>query len=200
MDLDRVDGPVHAIADHGGVEARGLAKGAKVRTTGGDVSLDGFSGPVEVEVERGSARLAPRAALAAEVTVTATQGEVRLDVPDGSRFDLDAESRRGELRSGGAGARDLEHGRRAGARLTASRASSDGGGVAVHLRADGDVTLEAKPAGRDRRPPGGEARRSGGRVAAGGGAREDADSKAGPATAEAPPPSPPRKPAPSDKP
>jgi hypothetical protein len=144
--LDRVDGPVQAIADHGGVDARGLAKGAKVRTTAGDVTLDGFAGPVEVEVERASVHLAPRAALAAPVTASATHGEVRLDVPEGSRFDLDAESRRGELRAevpGLAGPEtDRERGR--GERLAGKLG---GGGALVRLRADGDVVLEAKAAG-----------------------------------------------------
>ena len=144
--LDRVDGPVQAIADHGGVEASGLAKGAKVRTSGGDVSLDGFAGAVEVDIERGSARLAPRAALAAEVTVSVTNGEVRLEVPEGSRFELDAESRRGELSAEVPGLTTSETGGEPG-RAHRVAGSLAGGGVAVRLRADGDVTLEAKPAG-----------------------------------------------------
>ncbi len=144
--LDRVDGPVQAIADRGDVEARGLAQGATVRTTGGDVSLDGFTGRVEVEVDRGSAHLSPRAALGTDVTVSVTQGEVRLDVPEGSRFDLDAESRRGELSAEVPGLTTSETGGEPGHahRLAGTLA---GGGVAVRLRADGDVTLEAKPAG-----------------------------------------------------
>jgi DUF4097 and DUF4098 domain-containing protein YvlB len=198
VNLDRVDGPVHAIADHGAVEARGLAKGAKVRTNGGDVALDGFSGPVEVEVERGSARLAPRAALAAEVTVTATQGEVHLDVPDGSRFDLEAESQRGELRAEVPG---LTTSSTSGEPGRAHRVAGQlkGGGAAVHLRADGDVTLEAKPAGAIADRP----------VARPAAAAESSPPAEAPAktptpkpvagTAEAPP-SPPRKPAPPDKP
>ena len=144
--LDRVDGPVQVIADRGGVEASGLAKGATVRTTGGDVSLDGFTGRVEVEVERGSARLSPRAALTAEVTVSATQGEVRLEVPDGSRFDLDAESRRGELSTEVPGLTTSQTGGEPG-RAHRVEGKLAGGGIAVRLRADGDVTLEAKPAG-----------------------------------------------------
>jgi DUF4097 and DUF4098 domain-containing protein YvlB len=146
VNLDRVDGAVQVITDRGGVEATGLARGATVRTTGGDVSLDGFTGRVEVEVERGSARLSPRAALGAEVAVSVTQGEVRLDVPAGSRFDLDAESLRGELRAEVPGLTTSET---AGERGRAHRVAGQlaGGGIAVRLRADGDVTLEGKPAG-----------------------------------------------------
>jgi hypothetical protein len=144
--LDRIDGPVQVVADHGGVEARGLAKGANVRTTAGDVRLDGFAGPVEVEAERASVHLAPRAPLAAAVTASATNGDVHLDVPDGSRFDLDAESRRGELRSDvpGLAAPETEREPGRGQRLDAKLG---GGGALVKLRADGDVVLEAKPAG-----------------------------------------------------
>ncbi len=144
--IDRVDGPVQATADHGNVAGRGLAKGAKVRSTAGEVSLDGFTGPVEVEVERGSVRLSPRAALSAPLTASASKGEVHLDVPEGSRFDLDAESRRGELRTDVPGLAapetEREHGR--GQRLAGKLG---GGGALVKLRADGDVVLEAKPAG-----------------------------------------------------
>jgi hypothetical protein len=146
VSLDHVDGPVQVIVDHGEVGARALARGAKVRATGGDVSLDGFAGPVEVEVERGSAHLSPRAALGAAVTASATHGEVRLDVPEGSRLDLDAESRRGELRADVPGLAATEEAREAGRghRLTGKLG---GGGATVRLRADGDVVLEAKPAG-----------------------------------------------------
>ena len=144
--LDRVDGPVQVIADRGGLEATGLAKGATVRTTGGDVSLEGFTGRVEVEVERGSAHLSPRAALGDAVTVSVTQGDVRLDVPEGSRFDLDAESRRGELSAEVPGLTTSEtDGKPGRGHHVAGKLA--GGGIAVRLRADGDVTLEAKPAG-----------------------------------------------------
>jgi hypothetical protein len=146
VSLQRVDGEVKAIVDHGGVEASGLAKGATVRATGGDVSLDGFTGPVEVEVERGSARLSPRAPVGAAITASATQGEVRLDVPEGSRFDLDAEAKRGEAQAEVPGLAvsktEGEPGR--GHRVTGR---IGGGGAAVRLRADGDVVLEPKPAG-----------------------------------------------------
>ncbi len=145
VDLDRVDGPVRATADHGGIEASGLAKGARVSASGGEVSLDGFSGEVEVEVERGSARLAPRAALAASVSVSVTHGEVHLEVPEGSRFDLEAESRRGELRTTVPGLTTSETSGEPG-RAHHAAGQLAGGGVAVRLRADGDVTLDAKPA------------------------------------------------------
>jgi len=144
--LERVDGPVQAIADHGGVTGSGLAKGARVRTSGGEVSLDGFTGPVEVEAERASVRLAPRAAIADSITASATHGEVRLDVPEGSRLDLDAESRRGELRADVPGLASSETSGEPG-RGHRMAGKLGGGGIVVRLRADGDIALETKPAG-----------------------------------------------------
>jgi len=110
------------------------------------VSLDGFTGPVEVEVDRGSARLSPRAPVASAITVTVTNGEVRLDVPEGSRFDLDAEAKRGETQAEfpGLAASKTEGEPGRGHRVMGQ---VGGGGAAVRLRADGDVVLETKPAG-----------------------------------------------------
>lgn len=146
VSLERVDGEVQGIVDHGGIEARSLSKGAKLRAAGGDVSLDGFTGPVEVEVERGSARLSPRAPVLSAIAATVTSGEVRLDVPEGSRFDLDAEAKRGETQAEfpGLAASKTEGEPGRGHRLTGQ---VGGGGAAVRLRADGDVVLESKPAG-----------------------------------------------------
>ena len=93
--LERVAGAVEAKVEHGGLEAKGLAHGARVRVSGSDATLDGFSGPVDLEVERGSARLAPGVALDAEIVARATNGDVHLEVPEGSRFELEAESVRG---------------------------------------------------------------------------------------------------------
>jgi DUF4097 and DUF4098 domain-containing protein YvlB len=141
--LARVAGPVELTVEHGGVEASGLGRGARVRSSGDDVSIDGFVGPIEVTVERGGVRLAPRAPIASAITVSSSQGDVRLEVPDGSRIDLDVGSRRGEVRSDVKG-------------LTASMSGQPGrdhrlsgqlGGGAnlVRVRAEGDVTIESRP-------------------------------------------------------
>jgi hypothetical protein len=82
----------------------------------------------------------------AEVTASATNGEVRLDVPEGSRFDLDAESRRGELSTQVPGLTASETGGQPG-RAHRVAGHMAGGGPAVRLRADGDITLEAGAAG-----------------------------------------------------
>jgi hypothetical protein len=140
--LERVAGPVQAVVEHGGVEARGLAQGARIRASGSSVSLDGFAGPVDVQVERGGARLAPGAAIAAEIAARVTHGDIQLEVPEGSRFDLEAESQRGRVDAPLAGLSADDEGRR-GQRASGRHAE---GGVSVRLDADGDVTLESRPA------------------------------------------------------
>ncbi len=139
--LERVAGAVEAKVEHGGLAAKGLAHGARIRVTGSDVALDGFAGPVDVEVERGSARLAPGGVLDAEIAARATHGDVRLEIPEGSRFELEAESARGRVDAAleGLTVEDEDHrGQRASGRHA-------GGGVSVRLKADGDVTLEPRP-------------------------------------------------------
>jgi hypothetical protein len=106
------------------------------------VTLDGFSGPIDLEVERGSARLAPGSPLDAELVARATHGDVHLEVPEGSHFELEAESVRGRVDAPleGLTAEDAGHrGQRASGRHA-------GGGVSVRLKADGDVTLESRAA------------------------------------------------------
>jgi hypothetical protein len=138
--LERVDGPVEVTVRHGGVTARALESGARVRGTDDDVTIDGFGGPVDVEVERGTVHLTPGRPITDAVTASAREGGIRLEVPAGSRFELEAESRRGKL--------DLDA---PGLDVTVSdsgppsRATGliGGGGAKVRLAADDDVTVTA---------------------------------------------------------
>jgi DUF4097 and DUF4098 domain-containing protein YvlB len=136
--LERVAGPVEAAVEHGGVEGKALARGARVRTTGGDVSLTGFAGPLDLQIERGGARLSPGAPLDAELSVRAIHGGVELEVPDGSRFDLEAASRTGKVEAPLDGIRSED----AGGRGARAAGRHGGGGVSVRLDADGDIKLE----------------------------------------------------------
>jgi hypothetical protein len=136
-----VDGAVEIEAQNGNVEASALSGGARVRSSGGDVELDGFAGAVEVEVDRGSARLSPRALISAPISVDVRHGDANLRVPDGSRATVDAESRRGEVRSE-LGELPVPEERRHGRGLQLSGAIG-GGGAMVKLRADGDVALDS---------------------------------------------------------
>jgi len=97
VSLERIGGPVNVKVEHGGLEARRLEKGARVRAANDDVSIDGFRGPVEVDAQHASVRLAPGEAITDAISVTTTHGEIALSVPGGSRFDLDARARAGEI-------------------------------------------------------------------------------------------------------
>ncbi len=138
--LERVGGRVEVTVRHGGLSARALEDGARVRGAGDDVAIDGFRGAVDVEVERGSVHLAPDRPITEALTATAREGAVRLEVPPGSRFDLQVESRQGEL--------DIDV---PGLEVTASdpgppsraRGVMGGGGETVNLTADDDVTVAA---------------------------------------------------------
>jgi len=137
--LEDVDGPVEVTVQGGGLEARGLGQGARVRARGDDVSIVGFRGPIDVEAEGGDVFLSPRRPIMDAVTVTAKHGDLRLEVPAGSRFDLEAESRHGALsldvpELAGTGATPTLTGGRASGRV-------GGGGAVVRLIADDDVPL-----------------------------------------------------------
>jgi hypothetical protein len=141
--LERVAGAATVTVQHGGVEARSLDGGARVRAEGGDVVIDGFRGTVDAVVERGSFRLAPGAPIASPITASASDGEIRLEVPAGSHFDLEALSRDGDLNLDVPGlvtqAAEATHRAPVSGRM-------GGGGVTVRLTADGDVVLEPAPA------------------------------------------------------
>jgi DUF4097 and DUF4098 domain-containing protein YvlB len=145
--LARIGGPVQVKVAHGGVKARALEKGAQVTASGDDVEIDGFRGDVRVEVERGGVVLVPAGALTDRVWVSAVHGAVRLEVPAGSRFALDATAEPGEVEVGVPG-------------LVLTSTSSGvakgeigGGGNPVHLQArHGDVRVQAAPTAAAKNP------------------------------------------------
>jgi DUF4097 and DUF4098 domain-containing protein YvlB len=138
VELEDVGGPVEVTVSHGGLQARGLAKGARVKVSGDDVTIEGFEGAIDVQGERASVHLSPRGPLTESVSVRTTHGGIRLEVPAGSHFDLDAKTRRGEVRADIPGLALLRPEAR---RVTGKMA---GGGNAVSLTADGDVELESR--------------------------------------------------------
>ena len=139
VELERVEGPVEVRVENGAVEARSLRKGALLRASGGDVSIDGFEGPIDVAVERGDVRLLTSAPIVESLSASATGGGIRLEVPAGSRFELEAESRHGELHMGLPGSETIAAD--AGGRSRAT-ATVGGGGAQARVIADGDVAIE----------------------------------------------------------
>jgi len=135
--LARVGGAVQVKVAHGGVTARALEKGAQINASGEDVTIDGFRGEVRVEVERGGANLLPAGALTDPVWASVSHGAVRLQVPPGSRFVLDATAQPGEVEV------DVP-----GLVLTSTTAGTakgeiGGGGASVHLQArNGEVRVQ----------------------------------------------------------
>jgi DUF4097 and DUF4098 domain-containing protein YvlB len=97
--LQSIGGAVDLKADHGGVHAKGLEGGARIRASGDDVAVEGFRGPLDIEVQRGSVELTPAGPITEPLTITTVNGGVRLEVPKGSRFELLASSKRGEVQA-----------------------------------------------------------------------------------------------------
>jgi DUF4097 and DUF4098 domain-containing protein YvlB len=139
VEVEDVSGDAVVHARHAEVRASGVTGRAELRTTFADVRSGAVGGSLQVEVEHGDAHLAPGAPITQTIDVTASQGEITLAVPEGSRFELAAESRHGEVSVDVAGldSRDSTAGESARVEGTMG-----GGGAQVTLRARGDVLLE----------------------------------------------------------
>ncbi len=140
IELEDVAGPVEVTVAHGGVRAQRLQKGVRVKASGDDVELEGVQGAVDVDLERGSVHVAHRGPLTESITIRATSGGIRLEVPSGSRFDLEAEARRGDVEVDFPGLSLTRTDKRR------AHGSVGGGGHLVKLSADGDVTVEERTA------------------------------------------------------
>jgi DUF4097 and DUF4098 domain-containing protein YvlB len=135
--LETIGGPAEVKVEHGGLEARDLAKGLKVVSEGDDVRLTAVRGPVEVRTQRGEVRLAPDAPITEPVTIETTHGAIRLEVPPGSRFELDASARHADLVVDLPGAPEVSRGT-----PNTLRATFGGGGSRVSLRSEnGEITV-----------------------------------------------------------
>jgi DUF4097 and DUF4098 domain-containing protein YvlB len=131
-----IAGPVQIKVEHGGVSARGLERGGRIACSGDDVEVDGFGGVLEIEAQRGDVRVTPRTALGSGLSVRAANGAVELEVPAGSRFELEASASDGEVHV----ALDDVKATTTGRGLFKGRVGA--GGAAVKLAAEhGDVTL-----------------------------------------------------------
>ncbi len=137
--LEDVGGVANVKTVHGGVSAKELRRGGRIDASGDAVDVDGFGGGLDVEAQRASVHVVPSGRLAQPLTVRTTNGDIRLEIADGSAFTLAAQSRGGELgvTLPGFTVTDSERGRVAG--------TVGGGGSLVTLAADhGDVQVSRR--------------------------------------------------------
>ena len=139
VSLSSVGGHADVKVDHGGLHARSLAKGATVHASGDDVTLEGFRGGARIVASRGSVRLVPDEAINEPISVTAEHGGIALEVPPGSRFDLQASAKPGNV---SVSVSDFTASESGASRVTGRVGP---GGSAVTLEAQhGDVTVEPR--------------------------------------------------------
>lgn len=83
----------------GDLRAAGLATTrAEVRTTSGDAEVGGFRGDLDFSSTSGDLQVQYAAFDQSQAKLTATSGELDLDLPDGAQFALDARSVSGDIR------------------------------------------------------------------------------------------------------
>jgi hypothetical protein len=138
--ISDVAGRVDVQTTYEDVRLERIGGDVRAKVERGAVTIDGFRGQIDVETEGGDVLLAPRAPITATVSASATKGGIRLEVPAGSRFDLEAESHRGELLFDVPELDRSVSDPGSGGRATGT---IGGGGARVKLTADDDITLEA---------------------------------------------------------
>ena len=141
-EIERVGGKVTLRVRQAGVTGRSLNGGAEIATSGDDVLLERFAGSVKVNASRGNIVLRPIEALTDDLLAVAEHGNIVLELPASSRFDLDATARRGQLELDpelelSIRSRDEE------GRSERVKGSLGSGGATVTLRAErGDVRVK----------------------------------------------------------
>jgi DUF4097 and DUF4098 domain-containing protein YvlB len=136
--LQDVGGPVEASVSHGGIHAKRLTAGARLKTEGDDIVLEGFKGAVTVDAKHGGVRLVPDGPITQAVTASASFGDLSLEAPEGSRFEITAAADQGEVSVVLPGLAVSQ----AGKRSMAGKLGT--GGALVQLQAShGDVTVSA---------------------------------------------------------
>ena len=136
--LRQVASSAEVTVTHGGASIEDIEGNLRVKASGNDVDLSNVRGAIEVEVERGGASILPGGALTKPVAVKTTFGGIVLQVPAGSRFDLEVSSLRGEIGVDAQGFTVSESG------AGHFKGQLGGGGSLVKLASEnGDVRVEA---------------------------------------------------------
>ncbi len=95
MRLEKLPGQLHI--DLGDFTASNVVGPLRLSSGTKDVQIEEFTGPVEIKVERGDLRLTPRKTPLAKIEASTDSGDVVLWLPQAAKFELSAETRRGEI-------------------------------------------------------------------------------------------------------
>jgi len=138
VELEDVTGRVVLEVRDGELRAEGLRGGASVEAWDRRLELERFEGPVEIRARDAEVVLIPGLPVSESIRVTSEDGLIQLHVPDGSRFDLEAESSHGRVEV------ELPDLALDGERRDLVKARVGGGGAAVSLKSGkGDVRVVA---------------------------------------------------------
>jgi len=139
---ETIVGDVSIHARHAGVRTSDVGGQVDVETSFADIRIEGAGGPIQARVTHGDIVLAPGIAITRAIDASASDGEIRLSVPEGSRFELDAESLHGRVNADVPGLHAVATGDGEPARASGP---VGGGGPRVALRARGEIVVEAGP-------------------------------------------------------
>jgi DUF4097 and DUF4098 domain-containing protein YvlB len=127
IQVSGVAGELDVQAEQSSLTADDVRGGVVVATSHGDVVIKNFHEGVRVETSYRDVSLTPAGELAGDIEVENNHGEIKLVLPQGSRFQLDAASENGSIRPIGFG----ELAQKVRERLVASLGSN---GPAIKLR------------------------------------------------------------------
>lgn len=121
----------------GDISATRITGPLRIESQNKDIDLADTAGPTNITLQRGDVRLSSLGTAVSEIDVRLQSGSIDLTLPEKAKFNLNAETERGEtINNYGGEIREQENGRR-GNSLTSSM-----GGPSIELRLNrGDITV-----------------------------------------------------------
>lgn len=98
LDVQQVPGEIRL--DRGSLDAENVIGPVKLNTHATDVTFDGFSSPLELNVEKGDVNLRPGRLPLANIAAHTHSGNIELTVPEGASFSISAVTNHGEIDNG----------------------------------------------------------------------------------------------------
>jgi DUF4097 and DUF4098 domain-containing protein YvlB len=95
LDVQQIPGEIRL--DRGSFNAQNAVGPLKLATHSTDVTLDGFTGALDLTVDRGDIEIRPNRMPLGRMAVHATSGNIELSLPEEARFQLNASTERGEI-------------------------------------------------------------------------------------------------------